>query len=219
MATYDGKVAHVGFWRRTLSGAERTSLWNSGTGLAHPFGEGGVSGSGSLTQIDIVPAVAFVTADAEASGALPVVTLSSIVATGAGDGEATGDVLDLSLVSIDGSAFGSSPAAGSLPTLFIGIPFDGSGEGDSSCTGELPVLSITTTLTGSAVSANEASGFLPVLNLTASNASAIGHANVSGTPDSLVFSSMIGVAFLEEYFTIDLVITVMRSPVTTTISN
>jgi len=34
---YDGKIDEVGIWSKTLSGAEVTSLYNSGSGLAYPL--------------------------------------------------------------------------------------------------------------------------------------------------------------------------------------
>jgi hypothetical protein len=42
---FDGKLAYVGMWRRVLSGAERTSLYNSGAGLNYA----GLSGGGGAT--------------------------------------------------------------------------------------------------------------------------------------------------------------------------
>lgn len=33
----DGYVDEVGFWKRTLTSAERTTLWNGGAGLSYPF--------------------------------------------------------------------------------------------------------------------------------------------------------------------------------------
>lgn len=35
---FDGTIDEVGYWSRVLSGAEITSLYNSGSGLAYPFG-------------------------------------------------------------------------------------------------------------------------------------------------------------------------------------
>jgi hypothetical protein len=42
---FDGKLAYAGMWRRVLSGAERTSLYNSGAGLTYA----GLSGGGGAT--------------------------------------------------------------------------------------------------------------------------------------------------------------------------
>jgi hypothetical protein len=42
---FDGKLAYVGMWRRVLSGAERTSLYNSSAGLNYA----GLSGGGGST--------------------------------------------------------------------------------------------------------------------------------------------------------------------------
>jgi hypothetical protein len=33
----DGRIDEVGFWKRVLTSGERTSLYNSGSGLAYPF--------------------------------------------------------------------------------------------------------------------------------------------------------------------------------------
>ena len=44
-AFVNGSLAEMGFWKRALSGAEIASLYNSGAGLAYPFG----SGSGNIT--------------------------------------------------------------------------------------------------------------------------------------------------------------------------
>lgn len=40
-AYWDGLIDEVGVWRRVLTSTERTSLYNSGNGLAYPFGVGG----------------------------------------------------------------------------------------------------------------------------------------------------------------------------------
>jgi hypothetical protein len=37
----DGLIDEVGFWKRSLSGPELTTLYNSGTGLSYDFGNGG----------------------------------------------------------------------------------------------------------------------------------------------------------------------------------
>lgn len=37
---HDGRMDEWGFWKRVLTGAERTSLYNGGAGLAYPFGAG-----------------------------------------------------------------------------------------------------------------------------------------------------------------------------------
>lgn len=37
---WDGLIDEVGFWKRVLTSDERTSLYNSGAGLAYPFGGG-----------------------------------------------------------------------------------------------------------------------------------------------------------------------------------
>lgn len=37
---HDGLVDEVGIWRRVLTSGERTTLYNSGTGLSYPFGSG-----------------------------------------------------------------------------------------------------------------------------------------------------------------------------------
>jgi hypothetical protein len=34
---WNGRIDAVGFWKRVLSGAEVTSLYNSGNGREHPF--------------------------------------------------------------------------------------------------------------------------------------------------------------------------------------
>lgn len=34
---YDGRIDEVGFWKRVLTAAERTQLYNGGSGLAYPF--------------------------------------------------------------------------------------------------------------------------------------------------------------------------------------
>lgn len=34
---FDGRIDEVGFWKRVLTGAEITQLYNSGSGLAYPF--------------------------------------------------------------------------------------------------------------------------------------------------------------------------------------
>ncbi len=33
----DGSVDEVGIWNRTLTAGERTTLWNSGSGVTYPF--------------------------------------------------------------------------------------------------------------------------------------------------------------------------------------
>lgn len=38
---HDGIIDEVGFWKRVLTSDERTSLYNSGSGLAYPFSSGG----------------------------------------------------------------------------------------------------------------------------------------------------------------------------------
>ncbi len=37
---WDGRIDSVGFWKRVLTAAERTSLYNSGAGLEYPFSSG-----------------------------------------------------------------------------------------------------------------------------------------------------------------------------------
>lgn len=37
---WDGLIDEVGFWKRVLTSGERTSLYNSGSGLAYPFSSG-----------------------------------------------------------------------------------------------------------------------------------------------------------------------------------
>jgi len=37
---WDGRIDEVGFWKRVLTSDERTSLYNSGAGLAYPFTSG-----------------------------------------------------------------------------------------------------------------------------------------------------------------------------------
>jgi len=44
----DGLVDEVGIWNKVLTSGEITDLYNSGSGLAYPFGEGGVLGTGLL---------------------------------------------------------------------------------------------------------------------------------------------------------------------------
>lgn len=39
---FDGLIDEVGFWKRVLTSGERTSLYNSGSGLAYPFSSGGL---------------------------------------------------------------------------------------------------------------------------------------------------------------------------------
>ena len=39
--SFSGLIDEVGFWKRVLTSQERTDLYNSGNGLAYPFGSGG----------------------------------------------------------------------------------------------------------------------------------------------------------------------------------
>lgn len=50
---FDGLIDEVGFWKRVLTSGERTSLYNSGNGLAYPFDGGATVGPRRLPLLGV----------------------------------------------------------------------------------------------------------------------------------------------------------------------
>jgi hypothetical protein len=135
----DGGVDEVGFWKRKLTGAEITQLYNAGAGLAYPFSTGSFTASptdvpkGHAGNITLTLAgtgtswagggsqfsVSGVTGAAKVSESVTSATAATLViTTGTGTGTLTiSDGTNSTTVTVSAATLGISPTAGNLNSI------------------------------------------------------------------------------------------------------